>query len=68
MPETLVFTAQFCPLRDEGIMYYEKIKKQGIYAEFYNLENMIHTFMNMENLCKEECDFVYNKINSFLNR
>ncbi len=68
IPRTLVMTAEYCPLRDEGIEYVEKLKKVGVETEFYNFENMIHTFMNMENLCKEECKALYSKINEFLKK
>lgn len=68
MPPTIIFTAQYCPLRDEGLLYGEKIKARGVETEIYNLENMIHTFMNMDKLCQEECDFVYEKMSGFLNR
>ena len=32
LPETLVITAEFCPLRDEGIAYVEKVKSTGLYV------------------------------------
>lgn len=66
LPKTLIFTAEYCPLRDEGFEYAKRLKDIDIYVEHYNLENMIHTFMNMEDLCKDECNFVYNKIKNFL--
>ena len=67
LPRTQIFTAQYCPLLDEGRLYAEKTKAAGVYTEYYNLDNMIHTFMNMENLCREEVEFVYSKMNAFLN-
>lgn len=67
LPRTQIFTVQYCPLRDEGIMYLEKAKAVGVYTEHYHLDNMIHTFMNMENLCREEVEFVYDKMSAFLN-
>lgn len=68
LPETLVFTAEFCPLRDEGIAYCEKVKAVGIRCESVHFTDMIHTFLNMEDLVKEECDRVYLTIADFLNR
>lgn len=67
IPKSLIFTAEYCPLRDEGVEYVNKLKNASVNVLHYNLDNMIHTFMNMEDLCSEECNFVYDKINLFLN-
>ncbi|TOK18526.1 carboxylesterase [Vibrio parahaemolyticus] len=67
LPPTLLFTAEFCPLRDEGIAYCDKALSVGVHVEHYNFSDMIHTFLNMEDLVKEECQLVYQKINDFLN-
>ena len=67
LPETLVITAEFCPLRDEGIAYVEKVKSTGLYVEHFHFDNMIHAFLNLESLVKDECETVYRKIGEFLN-
>ncbi|MGF1700476.1 alpha/beta hydrolase [Photobacterium makurazakiensis] len=66
LPETLLFTAEFCPLRDEGISYCEKAKAAGVPIEYMHFPDMIHTFLNMEDLVKEHCDQVYQTISRFL--
>ncbi len=68
LPETLVITAGFCPLRDEGMAYLEKVKSAGILTEHRHFDDMIHAFMLMENLVKETCESVYRAIGAFLNR
>ncbi|WED24053.1 alpha/beta hydrolase [Vibrio sp. JC009] len=68
LPETLLFTAEFCPLRDEGIAYCEMAQAAGASVEHYHFNDMIHTFVNMEDLVKEECQLTYQKISEFLNR
>jgi acetyl esterase/lipase len=68
LPDTLVITAEFCPLRDEGYAYVEKVRKAGVDAEHLHFDDMIHAFMNMENLVKEECEAVYHRLGEFLNR
>ncbi|ABZ77288.1 Alpha/beta hydrolase fold-3 domain protein [Shewanella halifaxensis HAW-EB4] len=68
LPETLVFTAEFCPLRDEGKMYVDKVKQAGGKAELIHFDDMIHTFLNMEDLVQAECDLVYRTMGEFLNR
>ena len=66
LPQTLVITAEFCPLRDEGRTYVEKIKTAKLHAEQLHFDHMIHAFMNMEDLVPEECAAVYHKIGAFL--
>ena len=67
IPETLIFTADFDPLRDEGFEYVGKLKDANVYVEHFNMDGMIHTFLMMEDLVKNECGFVYRKISDFLN-
>lgn len=68
LPETLVVTAEFCPLRDEGVAYAAKVKAAGPHVEHLHLDDMIHAFMNMEDLAKTACATVYRRIADFLNR
>ena len=66
MPETLVISAEFCPLRDENHLYVEKMKAAGAKATLVHFDDMIHTFMNLEDMVKEECQKVYTLIGDFL--
>lgn len=66
LPSTLVFTAEFCPLRDEGIQYVQNVLEAGVQAERIHYSDMIHTFINMEDLVPEECESVYRSIAEFL--
>lgn len=66
MPQTLVITAGFDPLKDEGRAYYAKVKEQGIYAVHYEFPEMIHAFMSLEDLVKKEVGELYQKIADFL--
>lgn len=68
LPETLMITAEFCPLRDEGVQYYEQVRQAGVNGEHIHFDDMIHTFMNMEDLVEEECHRVYSAISEFLNK
>ena len=65
-PRTLVVTAGFCPLRDEGIAYVERLNNAGVSAEHLNYPNMTHAFLNLEDLVKDECADVYRSIGQFL--
>ncbi|MGF1680243.1 alpha/beta hydrolase [Photobacterium minamisatsumaniensis] len=66
LPETLIFTAEFCPLRDEGLRYSDKLIAAGVDVKSVHFPDMIHAFLNLENLVKEECDAVYRTIAEFL--
>ncbi|MCB1762621.1 MAG: alpha/beta hydrolase [Gammaproteobacteria bacterium] len=67
LPATLVITAEYCPLRDEGSAYVERLRNSGIHAELYQADGMIHAFLNLEDLVKEQCEAVYCRIGRFLN-
>jgi acetyl esterase/lipase len=66
MPQTLVITAGFDPLKEEGRAYYTKVKEQGVYALHYEFPEMIHAFMNLEDLVKKEVEELYQRIADFL--
>ena len=68
LPATLVITAGFCPLRDEGLAYVDKVRQAGVEGEHFHLDDMIHAFINMEDLVKEDCQAVYARVGRFLNR
>ncbi|WP_318465207.1 alpha/beta hydrolase [Photobacterium leiognathi] len=68
LPETLMITAEFCPLKDEGIAYVEALRKQEVNVEHVHFEQMIHAFLNMENITKKECELAYQAIATFLKK
>lgn len=67
LPQTLVITAEYCPLRDEGSAYAERLRDAGIRAEYLQLDGMIHAFLNLEDMVKEQCEEAYSRIGQFLN-
>jgi acetyl esterase len=66
-PATLVITAEFDPLRDEGIAYADRLERQGLRAEKRVMSGMIHGFLNLEAMVPDTCAEVYAAIGSFLN-
>ncbi len=67
LPETLMITAEFCPLRDEGLIYHDRLLAAGVASHHFHFHDMIHAFLNMEDLLKEQCGNLYNHITNFLN-
>ncbi|HVQ95813.1 MAG TPA: alpha/beta hydrolase [Mycobacteriales bacterium] len=44
MPTTVLLTAEFDPLRDEGIRYAERLARAGVKVDHRHLENQMHGF------------------------
>lgn len=54
MPDTLLITADNDPLRDEGILYHEKLQKSNQNSTHYNFKNMEHGFVQYFKLKENE--------------
>ena len=68
MPATMVITAAYDPLHDEGVAYYNNVVNIGVNAELMQVDGVIHAYLMLENLCTEECNKTYQEINKFLNQ
>lgn len=66
LPASLVITAEFCPLRDEGVEYVQKVREGGANAEHLHFNDMIHAFLNLEKLVPDACGRVYRHTAEFL--
>lgn len=67
MPPTLLVVAGFDPLRDEDLAYADAMRAAGADVEVMRMPTMIHAFMNMGDLAREEVDAVYDRADAFLN-
>jgi len=65
-PETMVVTAGFCPLCDEGIRYVQRLKEHGITTRHVHFEGLLHAFLNLENLVMDTCRACYHELGKFL--
>ncbi|WP_231759181.1 alpha/beta hydrolase [Microbulbifer elongatus] len=66
MPATLIVTAEFCALRDEGVEYVKKVRAGGANAEHLHFDDMIHAFLNIENIVPDACGRVYRHVAEYL--
>jgi len=67
LPRTLVITAEYCPLRDEGEAYARRLSHAGIEVEHLMLPGTIHACLNLEDLMPERSADVYRLADRFLN-
>ncbi|GGB52317.1 alpha/beta hydrolase [Shewanella inventionis] len=66
LPKTLIFTAGCDPLRDEGIAYAKALTAVGVDVEHHSLDDMIHAYMLLHDLVKDECMKTYLYIAKFM--
>ncbi len=66
-PQTFVLTAGYCPLRDEGFAYVERLRNAGIAVMHRHEPDMVHAFLNLEDVVPEVCAACYDAIGHFLN-
>lgn len=67
LPDTLLISAQFDPLRDEAFAYIEQLNEVGVENKHLHFDDMIHAFVNMEDLVRDQCAEMYREIGLFLN-
>ena len=66
-PQTLIITAEFDPLRDEGEAYGRKLMEFGNVVEMHRIPDALHGFMSLGPGFKH-VKKAYRYINAFLNR
>lgn len=66
LPPTLIITAGFCPLRDEGYAYAARLREAGVACTHLHLPGMIHAFLNMQALVPDACEAVFDAVGRFV--
>ncbi len=66
LPKTLMITAGFCPLQDEAFAYLELLDTVGVPRAHHHFPDMLHAFLNMEDLAPSATAQVYQSIAEFL--
>lgn len=65
LPNTLIITAQFDPLRDEGESYGDKLKQAGVNVRCTRYNGVTHGFVSMDRITKKS-DMAINEISTYL--
>ena len=67
LPDTLLITAEYDPLRDEGESLGVKLKDAGNYVEMIRMNDVLHGFFHLSSQfsCVQE---TYEAIRNFLSR
>ena len=70
LPPTMIITAEFDPLRDEGEAYGEKLRQAGVEVDVHRENGLIHGFFNLFSIMKSEEDiqYIYRYMAEFLDR
>jgi acetyl esterase len=50
LPPTIVVTAEYDPLRDEGIAHAEALRAAGVEVTYYHYDDVVHAFFSLVNL------------------
>ena len=66
-PDTLMITAEFCPLRDEGEHYAKRLQESGNYVELHRVKDALHGFFTLPPRFSHVSE-VYSVINRFLGK
>ena len=67
LPPALVQTAEFDPLRDEGMDYAEQLKKAGNQVQVTEYKGLIHTYFTMPGFSKK-CLSAYEEIEEYMKK
>ncbi|UXI04283.1 alpha/beta hydrolase [Photobacterium sp. TY1-4] len=65
-PETLIITAGFCPIKDDGLHYHFRLQRAGTPSRHLHQETMVHAYLNLETLVPEACQQTYQAIGDFI--
>ena len=65
-PATLVATAGYCPLRDEGIAYVRRLREAGVPCRHLAYPGLVHAILNLEDLIPDAGRDLHGRIGDHL--
>ncbi len=65
LPPTVIITAEYDPLRDEGAAYAERLRRAGVFVSYMCCEELIHAFIFMGGISSAAATAVENMLKMF---
>lgn len=66
MPRTLVMTAGYDPLKDEGLLFAERLIRHDVEVQHYHFDSLVHGFINFSKLIPKEMEVLHARVVKFL--
>ena len=66
MPKSFIVTAGYDPLKDEGLLFTEKLLKNDVDVQHYHFDSLVHGFINFSKLIPNEMEVLHSRIVKFL--
>lgn len=66
MPRTLILAAEYDPLYSDASSYHRKLQEAGAESVYREIKSVVHPFLMLEDLCKDEVNGAYEFIGDFL--
>ncbi len=66
MPRTLVMTAGYDPLKDEGLLFAERLIRHNVEVQHYHFDSLVHGFINFSKLIPKEMEVLHARVVKFL--
>ena len=66
MPRTLVMAAGYDPLKDEGLLFAERLIRHDVEVQHYHFDSLVHGFIHFSQLIPKEMDVWHSRVVKFL--
>ncbi len=65
MPRTLIMTAGYDPLKDEGLLFAERLIRHNVEVQHYHFDSLVHGFINFSKLIPKEMEILHSRVIKF---
>jgi len=66
LPRTLIMTAGYDPLKDEGLLFAERLIRHDVEVQHYHFDSLVHGFINFSKLIPKEMEVLHSRVVKFL--
>lgn len=71
LPPAIIVTAGFDPLVDQGALYAERLKAEGVYTDYHCYDSIFHgftAFTKVSDAARDACDDICSRLNRLLKK